>query len=80
MIFFSNNVNIKLFLGYQLYSAKCVQEGVVTQEEVKKIYDDYQKICEESLQEAQKETSMKVNIKMLFIPLFLFISYCKLKV
>lgn len=47
-------------IGYQLYSEKCVQEGVVTAEEVKQIYDNYQKICDESFDEAQKETSMKV--------------------
>lgn len=50
-----------LFIGYQLYSEKCVKEGVVTQEQVKQIYDSYQKICEDSHDEAQKETSMKVQ-------------------
>lgn len=47
-------------LGLKLYSERCVQEGVVTQEQVKHIYDSYQQICEESHNEAQKETTMKV--------------------
>lgn len=51
---------ITLLIGYQLYSEKCVKDGVVTQEQVKQIYDGYQKICEESHNEAQQETSMKV--------------------
>ncbi|XP_044268537.1 2-oxoglutarate dehydrogenase, mitochondrial-like isoform X2 [Tribolium madens] len=41
------------------YSEQLVKEGVVTQEEVKDVKEKYEKICEEALESARKETHIK---------------------
>ncbi|XP_011498666.1 PREDICTED: 2-oxoglutarate dehydrogenase, mitochondrial isoform X3 [Ceratosolen solmsi marchali] len=42
-----------------LYAKKLVDEGVVTQEEVKKVHEKYEKICEEAYTNAKQETHIK---------------------
>lgn len=41
------------------YASKLVQEGVVTEEEVKDVKERYDKICEEAYSNARKETHIK---------------------
>ncbi|XP_049793383.1 2-oxoglutarate dehydrogenase complex component E1-like [Schistocerca nitens] len=41
------------------YAHKLINEGVVTAEEVKDVHDKYEKICEEALENARKETHIK---------------------
>lgn len=48
------------FSGLDMYSDKLIQEGVVTPEDVKSVADKYDKICEEALELAKKETHIKV--------------------
>ncbi|XP_023245263.1 2-oxoglutarate dehydrogenase, mitochondrial isoform X2 [Copidosoma floridanum] len=43
----------------ELYSKKLVEEGVVTQDEVKAVNEKYEKICEEAYNQAKKETHIK---------------------
>lgn len=41
------------------YSAKLIEEGVVTKEEVEDVRNKYEKICEEAYVKAQKETQIR---------------------
>lgn len=42
-----------------IYSSRLIQEGVVNAEEVKSVKDKYEKICEEAMELAKKETHIK---------------------
>lgn len=42
-----------------IYSSRLIQEGVVNAEEVKNVKDKYEKICEEAMELAKKETHIK---------------------
>lgn len=41
------------------YSAKLIEEGTVTKEEVDDVRNKYEKICEEAYVKAQKETQIR---------------------
>ena len=41
------------------YSAKLIEEGVVTKDEVEDVRNKYEKICEEAYVKAQKETQIR---------------------
>lgn len=43
----------------QKYSEQLIQEGIVTEEEVKDVKDKYDKICEEAFERARQETHIK---------------------
>lgn len=50
-------------LGLDIYSDRLVNEGIVTQDDVKNVRDKYEKICEEAFELAKKETHIKVILK-----------------
>lgn len=54
MFFFSKT-------GLEIYSEKLIKEGIVTPEDVKSVRDKYEKICEEAMELAKKETHIKVS-------------------
>ena len=45
--------------GMDKYSAKLIDEGVVTKEEVNDVHNKYEKICEEAYVKAQQETQIR---------------------
>lgn len=45
--------------GMDKYSAKLIDEGVVTKEEVNDVQNKYEKICEEAYVKAQQETQIR---------------------
>lgn len=52
---------ISIILGLDIYSERLVNEGIVTQDDVKNVRDKYEKICEDAFELAKKETSIKVR-------------------
>lgn len=52
--------------GLEIYSEKLIKEGIVTTEDVKSVRDKYEKICEEAMELAKKETHIKVGHDYMF--------------
>lgn len=55
-----NDAEISIRSGLEIYSDKLVNEGIVTQDDVKSVREKYEKICEEAFELAKKETHIKV--------------------
>lgn len=66
MFCFTNSNDIfyinKSKIGLEIYSEKLIKEGIVSPEDVKSVRDKYEKICEEAMELAKKETHIKVSM------------------